>query len=83
MHGHPVLTATRATRIEPDAAALVAQARDGDVSAFEALYRMHSGQVFRVCMRLTGDHGEAELLAQDGWVRAWEVREYSPSGLAF
>ena len=66
------LTASLANRIEPDAASLVARARDGDASAFESVYRMHSEQVFRLCLRLAGDRGGAEDLAQDAWVRAWE-----------
>ena len=33
---------------------------------------MHAGQVLAVCMRLAGDRREAEELAQDAWVRAWE-----------
>ena len=67
-----MLTAATALRIQPDAASLVARARGGDVSAFEGVYRMHSAQVLAVCLRLAGDRREAEELAQDAWVRAWE-----------
>jgi RNA polymerase sigma-70 factor (ECF subfamily) len=67
-----VLTAATALRIQPDAASLVARARGGDQSAFESVYRMHAAQVFGVCLRLAGDRREAEELAQDAWVRAWE-----------
>jgi RNA polymerase sigma-70 factor, ECF subfamily len=67
-----VLTAATAPRIQPDAASLVNRARGGDVSAFEGVYRMHSAQVMGVCMRLAADRREAEELAQDAWVRAWE-----------
>ena len=65
------LTVSLANSIEPDAASLVARARDGDVSAFESVYRIHSDQVFRLCLRLAGDRDGAEDLAQDAWVRAW------------
>ncbi len=58
--------------IEPDTAALVARAQNGDVSAFEAVYRLHWQRVFTVCVQLTADRGEAEELAQDAWVRAWK-----------
>ncbi len=58
--------------IEPDTASLVARARNGDVSAFEAVYRLHCQRVFTVCVQLTADRGEAEELAQDAWVRAWK-----------
>jgi RNA polymerase sigma-70 factor (ECF subfamily) len=33
---------------------------------------MHAAQVLAVCLRLAGDRREAEELAQDAWVRAWE-----------
>jgi RNA polymerase sigma-70 factor (ECF subfamily) len=33
---------------------------------------MHAAQVMAVCLRLAGDRREAEELAQDAWVRAWE-----------
>ena len=67
-----MLSAATVDRIVPDAASLVARARGGDVSAFESVYRMHAGQVFAVCLRMAGDRREAEELAQDAWVRAWE-----------
>jgi RNA polymerase sigma-70 factor (ECF subfamily) len=50
----------------------VDRARGGDLSAFESVYRMHSAHVLAVCLRLAGDRREAEELAQDAWVRAWE-----------
>jgi RNA polymerase sigma-70 factor (ECF subfamily) len=67
-----VLTAAIVPRIQPDPASLVARARTGDLSAFESVYRMHAAQVMAVCLRLAGDRREAEELAQDAWVRAWE-----------
>jgi len=57
---------------ESELEALVAQARDGDVRAFEGLYRRLSGRVYGVCLRMAGDAAEAEELAQEAWVRAWE-----------
>lgn len=71
-HEEPVLTAARLERPEPDVASLVALARGGDLSAFETVYRMHSGKVFSICLRLAADRNEAEEFAQDAWVRAWE-----------
>jgi RNA polymerase sigma-70 factor (ECF subfamily) len=67
-----VLSAATVDRIQPDSASLVAQARGGDLGAFESVYQMHSAQVLGVCLRLAGDRREAEELAQDAWVRAWE-----------
>jgi RNA polymerase sigma-70 factor (ECF subfamily) len=51
---------------------LVARAKDGDLDAFERLYRTHVGRVHAVCLRLTGDPGEAEERTQDTFVKAWE-----------
>lgn len=47
-------------------------ARAGDVAAFEELYRRHVGRVYALCLRMCGDRPEAEELAQDAFVRAWE-----------
>jgi RNA polymerase sigma-70 factor (ECF subfamily) len=35
------------------------------------LYKQHSPQVYTLCLRLSGDAGLAEELAQDAWVRIW------------
>lgn len=47
-------------------------AQQGDVQAFERLYRDHIGRVYALCLRLSGNPGRAEELAQDAFVRAWE-----------
>ncbi|MGH8176268.1 MAG: RNA polymerase sigma factor [Steroidobacter sp.] len=52
-------------------AALVTAARRGDMKAFERLYRMHSGRVFGLCLRMTRRHDVAEDCAQLTFVRAW------------
>lgn len=53
---------------------LVRAARDGDMRAFEALYRRHIGRVHGVIARLVGGHGaRAEDLAQEAFVRAWQA----------
>lgn len=55
-------------------AALVRVARGGDMGAFEALYRRHAGRVHSVILRLVGgQHGRAEDLTQDAFVRAWQA----------
>jgi RNA polymerase sigma-70 factor (ECF subfamily) len=51
---------------------VVARAQDGDVSAFEHLYRANSNRVYGLCLRLAGDASLAQELAQDVFVRAWE-----------
>ena len=49
----------------------VARARNGDVAAFEALYRDHVGRVYGLCLRMTGHPVTAEDLTQDTFVNAW------------
>ena len=55
----------------PDAA-LVARAQQGQLGAYEALYRAHAGRVYALCLRLSGDRERARELTQDVFVRAWE-----------
>lgn len=53
-------------------AELAARARDGDLAAFEALYRKHGDRVMGVCVQMAGNREVAEEWAQDAWVRAWQ-----------
>ncbi|MGO9000181.1 MAG: RNA polymerase sigma factor [Polyangiaceae bacterium] len=50
----------------------VRAAQNGDVAAFERLYRAHAGRVYALCLRFTADGSRAETLAQDSFVKAWE-----------
>jgi RNA polymerase sigma-70 factor (ECF subfamily) len=66
-------TETRVT--EHDGAgidAVVRRAQQGDVAAFETIYRTHSPAVYALCRRMAGDEREARDLVQDVFVRAWE-----------
>ena len=58
--------------VRPPEESVVARARGGDVDAFAVLYRGHSGRVFALCLRMTGDRVRAQELMQDVFVRAWE-----------
>lgn len=51
---------------------LVRAAQDGDLVAFEALYRDNVRRVFALCFRLAGNPDLAEELTQDVFVRAWQ-----------
>lgn len=53
-------------------AALVARARGGDSRAFEALYREHVDRVYGLCLRMTGNVGEAEDCTQEAFIKAWD-----------
>ncbi len=47
---------------------------NGDMAAFEALYRRHVAAVHGVIQRLVGrQHGRAEDLTQEAFVRAWQA----------
>lgn len=50
---------------------LLIRARDGDMDAFEALVRSHSGPVYRVALRMLGDTSDAEDVTQDVFLQAW------------
>jgi RNA polymerase sigma factor (sigma-70 family) len=52
---------------------LVDRARRGDVDAFERVYRLYSGRVYALCLRLAADPVVARELTQDTFVRAWEA----------
>lgn len=56
----------------PALTARVRAAQDGDVAAFESLYREHAGRVHGLCLRMTGSAHEAESLTQEAFVRAWQ-----------
>ena len=51
--------------------ALVAAARKGDMKAFERLYRLHSGKVMGLCLRMTRRRDAAEDCVQQTFIRAW------------
>src|SRR5579859_3478908 len=55
-----------------DENSLAARARDGDMAAFEQLYRRYVGRVHAVCLRMAGNRTLAEECTQDAFVRAWE-----------
>ena len=58
---------------DPDHA-LARLASGGDMPAFEALYRRHTGRVHGVIARLVGGAGaRAEDLTQEAFVRAWQA----------
>lgn len=51
--------------------ALVQRARDGDVGAFERLYRLNVGRVYALCLRLTRNASTAEDCTQEAFINAW------------
>ena len=65
-----MISAAQSERIDWEAA-LVQRARNGDVRAFERLYREHIGRVYGVCLRLTREPAIAEDCAQEAFINAW------------
>jgi len=50
---------------------LVREAQNGDLLAFERLYRENVRKVFGLCLRLSQDASLAEELTQEVFVKAW------------
>jgi RNA polymerase sigma-70 factor, ECF subfamily len=55
----------------PEPRDLIAAAAQGDVVAFEELYRRFSPGIYGLCLRLTGQREAAEDCTQDSFVAAW------------
>src|SRR5262245_4468063 len=51
---------------------LVRRAANGDVEAYEMLYRANVGRVHALCLRMARDRAEADELTQETFVRVWE-----------
>lgn len=54
-----------------DETTLVRHAANGDAAAWEPLVLAHQQAVFRLCYLLLGDPDEAEDIAQETFLRAW------------
>ncbi|MDJ0710258.1 MAG: RNA polymerase sigma factor [Woeseiaceae bacterium] len=64
----------------PDDSALMLRYQDGDVSAFETLYRRHKDPVYRYLLRLGGQPDAAEDVFQEVWGKIIKAREsYRPT----
>ncbi|MEK7667736.1 MAG: RNA polymerase sigma factor [Gemmatimonadota bacterium] len=57
---------------DPSEAADVALAAAGDSRAFERIYRRHVARVHSLVRRMVGGEADADEMAQDVFVRAWE-----------
>lgn len=70
----PVLTYAASMAYTPDDSALMLRYRDGDVKAFETLYRRHKDPVYRYLLRLSGHPDTAEDVFQDVWSKIIRAR---------
>lgn len=62
----------RNNHVNADERLLIARAQRGDASAFEALVIMHAQYVYNLALRVVDDPHEAEDLAQEAFLRAWQ-----------
>ena len=64
----------------PEDSALMLRYKDGDVEAFETLYKRHNDSLFRYLMRLCRHRDTAEDLFQEVWGKIIKARErYRPT----
>jgi len=74
------LTYARPMNKSPEDSALMLRYCDGDVAAFEALYRRHKDAVFRYLLRLCQHRDTAEDVFQDVWGKIVKARDsYRPT----
>lgn len=66
----PVRQFTVAPATDADAA-LLAAARKGDPAAFERLLARYERKIFRLAIRITGNHHDAEEVVQDAFTKAF------------
>jgi RNA polymerase sigma-70 factor (ECF subfamily) len=50
-------------------AEVIAKAQGGDEHCFAALYAQHKRRVFSLCLRMTGDHAQAEDFTQEAFLQ--------------
>ncbi|NOX70501.1 MAG: RNA polymerase sigma factor [Gammaproteobacteria bacterium] len=63
--------ATEKEQVVNDEQQWVRKAQAADAQAFEALYRLHVGKVYGLCLRMTGNASEAEDCTQEAFIQAW------------
>jgi RNA polymerase sigma-70 factor (ECF subfamily) len=54
-------------------AAWVTESKNGNVRAFELIYREFFQRLFLFCKRMTGETGAAEELVQETFIKAWQA----------
>ena len=65
---------------EPDDSALMLRYQEGDVTAFDVLYRRHKDAIYRYLLRLCGHRDTAEDIFQEVWGKIVKARSsYRPT----
>jgi RNA polymerase sigma-70 factor (ECF subfamily) len=74
------VTYSRAMTEHVDDSALMLRYKDGDVAAFETLYRRHNDSLFRYLLRMSRNRDSAEDIYQEVWRKIIESRQrYRPT----
>jgi RNA polymerase sigma-70 factor (ECF subfamily) len=58
---------------EPDDVALVRQAQEGDLSAFDQLVRRYQDRIYGTVYHMTSNHEDANDLAQEAFIKAFHA----------
>jgi len=70
----------RSMGVIPEDSALMLRYKDGDVAAFELLYRRHNDSLYRYLLRLSLNRDVAEDVFQDAWGKIIKARHrYRPT----
>ncbi|MCW1401095.1 sigma-70 family RNA polymerase sigma factor [Novosphingobium sp. MW5] len=64
---------TRTETARNDLAEAIGRVAKGDRKALEFVYRATSAKLFGICLRISGDRGEAEDALQDVYVNLWNA----------
>jgi RNA polymerase sigma-70 factor, ECF subfamily len=75
--------ATEAVELGVSDAYLVTRAQEGYIDAYELLIQRHSAMAYRVALRLTGDHHDAQDVAQEALIAAWQNLARFRAGSSF
>lgn len=76
----PALAYAQAMAHAPDDSALMLRYGDGDVQAFEVLYRRHNDAIYRYLLRLCGHRDSADDIFQEVWGKIVKARKtYRPT----
>lgn len=50
---------------------VIEKAQTGDMTCFEVLYSRHKRRIFSLCLRMTGDHAQAEDFTQEAFLQLY------------
>jgi DNA-directed RNA polymerase specialized sigma24 family protein len=59
------------------------RARNGETSGFEQLYRLHSGRVYALCLRMAGSHFTAQRLTRETFLQMFRMLQTFRGELSF